>query len=106
VVDIHPQPLKEIVQEVIRSIKDEEKERIFHLWKDIVPLEAQRHSRLKEVIKEGKKVRLIVAVDSSAWLADLNFRKEIWKEKIENALEKRFSVQVSFRIEKLREEDE
>ncbi|OQX53432.1 MAG: hypothetical protein B5M48_03375 [Candidatus Omnitrophica bacterium 4484_213] len=115
---MQPQLLKDVVDEVIEQIKGEKREDIQRIWKEVVPSIAQEHSKLKEIhlvksakggispkaklfnrVKRNKKrIELIVTVDSSPWLSNLNFNKEEWKNKIEEALGNEFLVEIRFRI--------
>ncbi|MCK4859348.1 MAG: DUF721 domain-containing protein [Candidatus Omnitrophica bacterium] len=117
---MQPQLFKDLISEVIGQMKGEERDDIREIWKRVVPPIAQEHSELKEVrsvksprrkrgsrlkdkqfngVKSDKKrIELIVAVDSSPWLYNLNFNKEEWKNKIEEALGDNFSVKIKFRI--------
>ncbi|MCD6093215.1 MAG: DUF721 domain-containing protein [Candidatus Omnitrophica bacterium] len=95
---MQPQLLKDVVDEVIEQIKGEKREDIQRIWEEVVPLIAQKHSKLKEIRRGKKKIDLIVAVDSSPWLSNLNFNKEEWKNKIEEALGNEFLVEIRFRI--------
>ena len=95
---MQPKLFKDVVGEVIEQIKGEEREDIREIWKRIVPPIAQEHSKLREVKRNKKKIKLIVAVDSSPWLYNLNFNKEEWKNKIEEVSGNRFLVEIRFRI--------
>ncbi|RLI67678.1 MAG: hypothetical protein DRP02_14075 [Candidatus Gerdarchaeota archaeon] len=100
---MQPQLFKDVVGEVIEQIKGEDREDIYRIWKENIPPIVQKHSKLQEVKKDKKKIRLIVAVDSSPWLYNLNFNKKEWKNKIEKELGNRFLIEIKFRIGNLRD---
>jgi predicted nucleic acid-binding Zn ribbon protein len=70
-----PSPIKDVLGSVISKISGEKKEKIDQIrraWDKILDKKSHKHVRLTSF----KEKKLIVNVDSSAWMYELNLRKQ------------------------------
>ena len=80
-----PSSIKDVLGAVISSISGEKKEKIDRIrqaWDKILDKKAQKHVRLAS-FKTG---RLVVNVDSSAWMYELNLRRQQLKKDLNKIL--------------------
>lgn len=87
--------VKDVIKDVLHSLFEKQKDLNFQktqdTWEKIVGPKASRHTRIVYLTKD--KIR--VNVDSSAWLYDLNVKKE----RIRKELNKRLKIHdVGFRL--------
>jgi predicted nucleic acid-binding Zn ribbon protein len=80
-----PDSIKDILNSVISNISGEKKERIGRIrlaWGKILDKKAQRHVRLTGF----KANKLIVNTDSSAWMYEMNLRRQQIKADLDREL--------------------
>lgn len=87
--------VKDVIKDVLHSLFEKQKNLNFHktneVWEKIIGPKASKHTQIVYLTKD--KIR--VNVDSSAWLYDLNLKKE----RIQKELNKRLKIHdVRFRL--------
>jgi predicted nucleic acid-binding Zn ribbon protein len=86
-----PSPIKDVLGAVISSISGEKKQRIDRIrqaWDKILDKKAQKHVRLAsfKTNPHSRAGRLVVDVDSSAWMYEMNLRRQQLKKDLNKQL--------------------
>lgn len=96
--------LKDIVDKVLSSLKDREKEEsdIFKAWKNAAGKKAAKHTELAFL----KAKKLVVNVSDSSWLYKLTLEKDKIIKKFNKTIKTRKKIkELQFRIGKIKDEE-
>lgn len=97
--NLKPVPIKDVLMRAIEGIAAKQenllyKEDIEKIWEDVVGKEAGRHSR--PVRFKGKS--LIINVDSSTWIYQLNIKKKTIEQRLNKLLKHKSPFKISLRV--------